>query len=123
MQIADESLSNIYVCGDVAENSTPNPNSRSARAQAIVVADNVILAMDGHKPTNVYKPQWLEALIKLTLGLDKSVTHIGDFGETELLFPAKEKDLALMSSGAWKHFGAAPFQDDTTALQRFITKT
>ncbi|KAI1365111.1 hypothetical protein F5Y08DRAFT_304897 [Xylaria arbuscula] len=122
MQIADESLSNIYVCGDVADNSTPNPNSRSARAQAMVVADNVILAMDGHKPTNVYKPQWLEALIKLTLGLDKSVTHIGDFGGTELLFPAKEKDLALMSSGAWKHFGAAPFQDDVETLQRFTIK-
>lgn len=69
MQITDKSLSNIYACGDVAANTTPNPNSRSAAAQAMVVADNVILAMDGHKPTNVYKPQWLEALIKLTLGL------------------------------------------------------
>ncbi|KAI1424261.1 hypothetical protein F5Y12DRAFT_459955 [Xylaria sp. FL1777] len=122
MQIDDESLSNVYVCGDVARTSTPNPNSRSARAQATVVADNVIQAIDGHKPTNKYKPQWLEGLIKLTLGLDKSVTHIGDFSGTELLFPAKEKDLALMSGGAWKHMGATPFQDDTETLRRFSTK-
>ncbi|KAI1294111.1 hypothetical protein F5Y03DRAFT_320354 [Xylaria venustula] len=122
MQIDDESLPNVYVCGDVAETSTPNPNSRSARAQASVAADNVILAIDGHKPTNKYRPQWLEGLIKLTLGLDKSVTHIGDFSGTELLFLAKEKDLALMSGGAWKHMGATPFEDDTEILQRFLGK-
>ncbi|TGJ77598.1 hypothetical protein E0Z10_g10673 [Xylaria hypoxylon] len=122
MQIDDGSLPNVYVCGDVAETSTPNPNSRSARAQAAVASDNVILAIDGCKPANKYKPNWLEALIKLTLGLDRSVTHIGDFSGTELLFPAKEKDLALMSGGAWKHMGASPFQDDTETLQRFFTK-
>ncbi len=69
MQIDDESLSNVYVCGDVAETNTPNPNSRTARIQGTIAADNVILAIDGHKPTNKYKPEWLEALIKLTLGL------------------------------------------------------
>ncbi|KAI0969054.1 hypothetical protein F4678DRAFT_178756 [Xylaria arbuscula] len=122
MQIDDESLPNVYVCGDVAETSTPNPNSRTARAQASVAADNVILAIDGHKPTNKYRPQWLEGLIKLTLGLDKSVTHVGDFSGTELLFPAKEKDLALMAGGAWKHMGATPFLDDTEILQRFLRK-
>ncbi|RWA08573.1 hypothetical protein EKO27_g6540 [Xylaria grammica] len=122
MQIDDESLPNVYVCGDVAETSTPNPNSRSARAQAQVAADNVVLAIDGRKPTREYRPNWLEALIKLTLGLDKSVTHIGDFSGTEMLFPAKEKDLALMSGGAWKHMGATPFQDDTESLQRFFNK-
>ncbi|KAI1347884.1 hypothetical protein F5Y01DRAFT_307198 [Xylaria sp. FL0043] len=122
MQIDDESLPNVYVCGDVAETNTPNPNSRTARAQATVVADNVILAIDGHKPTNKYKLQWLEGLIKLTLGLDKSVTYVGDFSGSELLFTAKEKHLDLMSGGAWKHMGATPFQDDTTTLQKFLAK-
>ncbi|KAI1147038.1 FAD/NAD(P)-binding domain-containing protein [Nemania diffusa] len=120
MQIDDDLLPNIYVCGDVAETQAPNPNSRTARGQATVVADNVILAIDGGEPTNKYKPQWMEGLIKLTLGLDKSVTHMGDFNGSELLFPAKEKDLALMAGGAWKHMGATPFRDDTEALQRFI---
>ncbi|KAF2972042.1 hypothetical protein GQX73_g1608 [Xylaria multiplex] len=122
MQIDDDSLHNVYICGDVAETSTPNPNSRSAMAQAAVAADNVILAIDGLNPTNKYKPKWLEALIKLTLGLDRSVTHIGDFSGTEMLFPAKEKDLALMAGGAWKHMGAIPFQDDSETLEKFLTK-
>ncbi|KAI0803455.1 FAD/NAD(P)-binding domain-containing protein [Xylaria sp. FL0064] len=121
MQIDDESLPNVYVCGDVAETNTPNPNSRTG-AQASVVADNVILAIDGHKPTNKYKLQWLEGLIKLTLGLDKSVTYVDDFSGSELLFSAKEKDLDLMSGGVWKHMGATPFQDDTTMLQKFLAK-
>lgn len=69
MQIDDDLLPNIYVCGDVAETQAPNPNSRTARGQATVVADNVILAIDGGEPTNKYKPQWMEGLIKLTLGL------------------------------------------------------
>ncbi|KAI0423973.1 FAD/NAD(P)-binding domain-containing protein [Xylaria sp. FL1042] len=122
MQIDNESLLNVYVCGDVAETNTPNPNSRTARVQATVVADNVTLAIDGHKPTNKYKINWLEGLIKLTLGLDKSVTYVGDFSGSELLFPAKEKNLDLMSGGAWKHMGATPFQDDTESLQRFLAK-
>jgi NADH dehydrogenase FAD-containing subunit len=69
MQIKDDSLPNVYVCGDVAERHTLNPNSRTARGQAIIAADNVVLAIDGHDPTNKYEPQWLEGLIKLTLGL------------------------------------------------------
>jgi pyruvate/2-oxoglutarate dehydrogenase complex dihydrolipoamide dehydrogenase (E3) component len=69
MQIKDDSLPNVYVCGDITETRTPNPNSRTARAQAIIAADNIALAIDGHEPTSIYKPQWLEGLIKLTLGL------------------------------------------------------
>ncbi|KAH8160680.1 hypothetical protein CIB48_g7567 [Xylaria polymorpha] len=122
MQIDDDSLPNVYVCGDVAETNTPNPNSRTARGQAMIAADNVILAIDGYEPTNKYKPQWLEGLIKLTLGLDKSVIHVGDFSGTELIFQSKEKDLALMSGGAWKHMGATPFRDDTEDLKRFLAE-
>ncbi|KAI0474233.1 FAD/NAD(P)-binding domain-containing protein [Xylaria cf. heliscus] len=122
MQIKDDLLPNVYVCGDVAETNTPNPNSRTARGQATIAADNVILAIDGHEPTNKYKPQWLEGLIKLTLGLDKSVVHVGDFSGTELLFASKDKDQTLMVGGAWKHMGATPFQDDTEDLQRFLAK-
>lgn len=45
---------------------------------------------------------------------------MGDFNGDELLFPAREKDVALMSGGAWKHMGATPFQDDSETLERFI---
>ncbi|KAI8953266.1 hypothetical protein F4801DRAFT_576720 [Xylaria longipes] len=122
MQIDDDSLPNVYVCGDVTETNTPNPNSRTARGQAAIAADNVVLAIDGYKPTNKYTPQWLEGSIKLTLGLDKSVIYVGDFNGTECIFSAKEKDLALMSGGAWKNLGATPFQDDTEVLQRFLAE-
>ncbi|KAI0205992.1 FAD/NAD(P)-binding domain-containing protein [Astrocystis sublimbata] len=123
MQICDDSLPNVYLCGDVAETNTPNPNSRSARGQAEIAADNVILAMDGHRPTKQYEPKWLEGFIKLTLGLEKSVAHIGDFSGTELLFPAKEKDVPLSSQGAWKLMGATPFQEDSKTLQRFLAES
>ena len=53
---------------------------------------------------------------------DKSVIHIEDFNGTEFLFTAKEKDLALMSGGAWKRMGATPFQDDSEDLQRFLAE-
>jgi hypothetical protein len=47
---------------------------------------------------------------------------VEDFSGTEFLFTAKEKDITLMSRGAWKHMGATPFEDDTEALERFFAR-
>lgn len=69
LQIDDDSLPNVYACGDAADTNTPNPNARSAMRQAEVVADNILLAIHGKKPRYPYKPQWGDGLIKLTLGL------------------------------------------------------
>ncbi|EHK23782.1 uncharacterized protein TRIVIDRAFT_147473 [Trichoderma virens Gv29-8] len=69
LQIADDSLPNVYTCGDVAETNTPNPNSRSAMRQATVVAENVLLAAAGKKPRYTYENYWADGVIKLTLGL------------------------------------------------------
>jgi hypothetical protein len=79
--------------------------------QAKIAADNIVLAARGKSKQYHYKPHWAESVIKLTLGLDKSVTHFGN-GKTELLFPAEEKDLALMCDGSWRHWGATPFEDN-----------
>jgi hypothetical protein len=111
LQIADEALSNIYACGDVANTGVRNPNSRSAYAQARIVADNIALAARGKEPRLEYDAHWADRVIKLTLGLDKSVTHFEN-GKTELLFPAKETDPALMCDDAWKTLGAIPFEDN-----------
>ncbi|KAI2606322.1 FAD/NAD(P)-binding domain-containing protein [Hypoxylon fragiforme] len=111
LQIQDESLPNVYACGDVSETNTAHPNSRSAMRQAMIVAHNILSASEGKKPTERYEPHWLDGVIKLTLGLDKSVSNVGD-GNTELLFPRKEKELALMSAQAWRKLGAKPFEDD-----------
>ncbi|KAL6827622.1 hypothetical protein V8C40DRAFT_242389 [Trichoderma camerunense] len=110
LQIDDDSLPNVYTCGDVADTKTPNPNSRSGTRQATVVAENIILAVAGKKPRHIYKNQWVDGIIKLTLGLDRSVTHLGD-GTSELLFPSKETDEALMSAMCWSRMGEKPFED------------
>ncbi|KAM0460886.1 hypothetical protein ACHAO4_001682 [Trichoderma viride] len=110
LQIADDSLPNIYICGDVADTDTPNPNARSAMRQGTIVADNILRAAAGKTPSYVYENQWADGVIKLTLGLDRSVTHLGD-GNSELLFSSKEPDEALMSAMAWSRMGAKPFED------------
>lgn len=78
LQITDDSLPNVYACGDVAETNTPNPNARSAMRQAEIVSDNLLLSIHGKKPRYTYKPQWGDGLIKLTLGLvSEPATAIG----------------------------------------------
>ncbi|KAI1261993.1 hypothetical protein F5Y18DRAFT_181960 [Xylariaceae sp. FL1019] len=114
MQIQDASLPNVYVCGDLAETTLTNQNSRAAASQALIAADNMMLGTVGKQPGYHYEPQWLEESIKLTLGLEKSVIHIAQ-GGTELLFRVREQDRALMSAEAWKHMGAKPFEDDCGA--------
>ncbi|KAI1494188.1 hypothetical protein F5X96DRAFT_35473 [Biscogniauxia mediterranea] len=117
LQIQDDSLPNIYACGDVAETHVERPNARSAMNQAMIAADNILLAIQGKEPTRVYKHHWVEGVIKLTLGLDKSVSYLSD-GVTELLFRSKEKDIALMSARAWKQLGAKPFEDNSEVMDK-----
>ncbi|XXH04276.1 hypothetical protein Hte_010690 [Hypoxylon texense] len=121
LQLQDDSLPNIYACGDVSETNTTHPNSRSAMRQAMVCAYNVISGTEGKKPKDTYEPHWLDGVIKLTLGLDKSVANVGN-GKTEFLFPAKEKDEALMAAGAWHKLGAKPYEDDGSFLSKINAK-
>ncbi|KAI0435576.1 hypothetical protein F4803DRAFT_308805 [Xylaria telfairii] len=110
LQLADERLPNVYACGDVADTKTPNPNARSAMRQACIVADNIISVAAGGKPRHRYRNTWSDGVIKLTLGLDQSVTHYGD-GKSELLFRSKETDAELMSAMCWSRMGRKPFED------------
>ncbi|KAF4123586.1 NADPH-dependent 2,4-dienoyl-CoA reductase, sulfur reductase, or a related oxidoreductase [Geosmithia morbida] len=111
LQVDDESLPKVYACGDVAETSVRNPNSRSAMRQAEYAADNIVLAALGRPQTNIYKIKWADGLTKLTLGLSKSVIHLSD-DKAELLIGSDDKDETLMSAQMWKHMGAKPFIDD-----------
>jgi NADH dehydrogenase FAD-containing subunit len=110
LQIDDDSLPNIFVCGDVADTKVANMNSRIAGQQAEIAADNIVLAARGKKPSYTYEPGWAEQVIKLTLGMGHSITHFGD-GKSELLFSHRETDPALMCAGAWRSLGAKPFED------------
>ncbi|EJT69177.1 hypothetical protein GGTG_13286 [Gaeumannomyces tritici R3-111a-1] len=118
LQIGDESLPNIYACGDVADTGMKNPNGRAAMMQGMVVGYNIGLAISGEEPSVMYDAHWADAMIKLTLGLDKSIMHFGD-EETEFLWHTKEKDVALMADGAWEHMGAKPFKDDKDLLAQY----
>jgi len=69
LQIADESLPNVYVCGDVSETGVRNPNARFAYSQAMVAGSNVVLAAQGKAPSKVYRRFWGDGVIKLTLGI------------------------------------------------------
>lgn len=69
MQIDVASLPHIYVCGDVAEAGVTNPNGRAAIKQATYAADNLVLALQGKPPSNLYQHYWADGVIKLTLGL------------------------------------------------------
>ncbi|KAI1360257.1 hypothetical protein F5Y08DRAFT_317812 [Xylaria arbuscula] len=110
LQLADDELPNIYACGDVADTKTPNPNARSAMRQASTVAENILSVANGGKSQQQYQNNWSDGVIKLTLGLTRSVTHYGD-GKSELLFPGKETDEALMSAMCWSRMGQKPFED------------
>ncbi|KAI0596171.1 hypothetical protein F4775DRAFT_594603 [Biscogniauxia sp. FL1348] len=117
LQIQDDSLPNVYACGDVAETHVERPNARSAMNQAMVAADNILLAIQGKEPTRTYKHHWVEGVIKLTLGLNKSVSYLSD-GAAEILFRTKEKDIALMSAHAWRQLGAKPFEDTSEIMDK-----
>ncbi|KAH7143667.1 hypothetical protein EDB81DRAFT_690331 [Dactylonectria macrodidyma] len=112
LQIDNDSFPNIYACGDVADTKTPNPNGRSAHRQGDVAADNILQVIRGKKPVHVFASNWADGIIKLTLGLDRSVTHIGD-GQKELLWESKEKEEELMAARCWQNFGAKPYEDDS----------
>ncbi|EEY23156.1 hypothetical protein D7B24_007600 [Verticillium nonalfalfae] len=111
MQIDDDALPNIYACGDVIEFGVKNANARAAMKQAMYAADNVTLALRGQPPKHKYKVNFMDGVIKLTLGLDKSITHFGD-GKTELLFHKQETDETLMVADVWRFMGATPYEDD-----------
>ncbi|KAK7229499.1 hypothetical protein V2G26_001669 [Clonostachys chloroleuca] len=112
LQVEGEGFSNIYACGDVADTKTPNPNARSASRQAAVVARNVLLEAQGRLPDKIYENHWGDGVIKLTLGLDRSVGYIGD-DESGLLFESQEKAEELMAANCWRHMGKKPYEDDT----------
>ncbi|OAA69492.1 FAD-dependent pyridine nucleotide-disulfide oxidoreductase [Cordyceps fumosorosea ARSEF 2679] len=111
LQLIDENFQNIYSCGDVTDTDVPTPNARSAMQQSIVAAENILLAIEGKAPQHEYRHSWPESMIKLTLGLDRSVSHLSD-GKSDILFRSKEKNEALMAAQCWKSLGQAPFEDE-----------
>ncbi|KAL1836223.1 hypothetical protein VTJ49DRAFT_5418 [Mycothermus thermophilus] len=110
LQIDDDSLPNVFACGDVAETKVSNQNARTSARQAEVAADNIVQMARGRVPSYTYEPAWQDEVISLTLGLGQSITEIWD-GRAELLFSRPEKDLAPMCERAWRSLACKPFED------------
>lgn len=68
----DDSLPNVYACGDVAETGTQNPNARSANRQGSIVAGNVLAAIQGKAPSREFIPSFVDGVIKLTVSKFRS---------------------------------------------------
>ncbi|OAA78710.1 hypothetical protein LEL_02196 [Akanthomyces lecanii RCEF 1005] len=87
------------------------PAAYRREPEDMVAAENILLAIDGKAPKHEYRHAWPESLIKLTLGLDRSVTHLSD-GKSDILWRSKETDDALMAAQCWRSLGQVPFEDD-----------
>ncbi len=68
LEIDDDALPNVFVCGDVADTKVANPNSKSATRQAEVAAYNVAMAARGKEPVHTYQEAWVDRFINLTVG-------------------------------------------------------
>uniref|UniRef100_A0A060T7S0 ARAD1D05192p n=1 Tax=Blastobotrys adeninivorans TaxID=409370 RepID=A0A060T7S0_BLAAD len=76
LQVDDSSLSNVFALGDVAGTHGPKMG-RAAFSQANVVVENIV--RDIYKrPMLTYTPAPVENALLLTLGLSKSLLHMGN---------------------------------------------
>lgn len=91
LQLEDDSLPNIYACGDVTDTNTHNPNSRGAFRQATTAASNIVRVAMGGSPSQTFRPHWADGVIKLTLGLvsieytsksSQGLTFVGEVGHS-----------------------------------------
>ncbi|KAL4984514.1 hypothetical protein BDW68DRAFT_180596 [Aspergillus falconensis] len=113
LQIADDSLPNVYACGDVADTKAPNTNAFIATRQAGIVADNILLAVEGKAAQRKYEHMWIDNGIKLTLGLHRSVMHL-NVGSSVLNLESKVEE-ELMAAECWTHLGEKPYRDISVA--------
>ena len=58
---------NIFALGDVAKTTGPRME-RTARAQAEIVASNIVSLITGYTPLQTYRVTEAHGVIKLTLG-------------------------------------------------------
>ncbi|KAK3896968.1 apoptosis-inducing factor 2 [Staphylotrichum tortipilum] len=110
LEIDDNALPNVFVCGDVADTKVANPNSKSATRQAEIAAYNVAMAARGRKPVHTYQEVWVDEFINLTVGFERSLTHFWG-GTSELLFRGRATDPDVMCKRAWAGLAGKPFED------------
>lgn len=132
----DETLPNLFACGDVVATTATNTNSLSAMRQGSIAAKNIVSMATGTALSQIYEPHWSDGAIKLTLGLvsvtnsrsqsasliyfqGKSVFY-ARHDDTELTFQFKEKDLTLNAAGAWEKLGVIPFTDSACDVRKTL---
>ncbi|KAL4993020.1 hypothetical protein BDV10DRAFT_200069 [Aspergillus recurvatus] len=106
LQIADPSNPNprIFALGDVAKTNGPRM-ARAARAQADVVASNILSMIHQGEASTSYVPQIYESVIKLTLGRSRWIYYGQDEKGKEVSVIGADKDENIKVQHVWEELG------------------
>ncbi|KAL4809098.1 hypothetical protein BDV18DRAFT_158031 [Aspergillus unguis] len=106
LQITDPSNPNprIFALGDVARTNGPRM-ARAARAQADVVASNIVSMIHGGEAPTSYVPQIYESVIKLTLGKSRWIYYGQDENGKEVSVTGADKDENIKVQHVWEELG------------------
>ncbi|KAL4751797.1 hypothetical protein BDW72DRAFT_212564 [Aspergillus terricola var. indicus] len=106
LQVADPSNANprIFALGDVARTNGPRM-ARAARAQADVVASNILSMTHQGETTTSYVPQVYESVIKLTLGKSRWIYYGQVENGKEASVTGADKEENIKVQHVWEELG------------------
>lgn len=95
-----EGDSKIFALGDVTDLDVPKM-ARACLLQSEVVTNNILNLINGKEATVEYVPTYIDGALHLTLGLNKSVFHLG--ADSSKLENHKE-DYDMQPRKTWEFF-------------------
>ncbi|EGD84105.1 hypothetical protein H112_07796 [Trichophyton rubrum D6] len=96
---------NIFALGDVAKTTGPRME-RTARAQAEIVASNIVSLITGYTPLQTYRVTEAHGVIKLTLGKHDWAMYYREDSGHELMVHGKAKGDNIDVRPVWQAMGA-----------------
>ncbi|EFE41891.1 hypothetical protein TRV_03351, partial [Trichophyton verrucosum HKI 0517] len=96
---------NIFALGDVAKTTGPRME-RTARAQADIVASNIVSLITGYTPLQTYRVTEAHGVIKLTLGKHDWAMYYREDSGHELMVHGKAKGDNIDVRPVWQAMGA-----------------
>ncbi|KAM5441287.1 hypothetical protein MferCBS31731_003716 [Microsporum ferrugineum] len=96
---------NIFALGDVAKTTGPRME-RTARAQAEIVASNIVSLITGYTPLETYRVMEAHGVIKLTLGKHDWAMYYREDSGRELMVNGRTKSDEIDVRPVWQAMGA-----------------